>query len=222
MNFFATTHMKAVKAKQRHLDKITPEKWMMEEKFKGIRVWRIQYPDSSIQLLTHGGMDITKNFPHLCLIDQTRPVSSSQLDCELFDPNQEDEIVSGWANRDSIDPSVVEDCVLKVFDILHIENQYLGKLPLLNRKNILKNIALQGPLESVRYQPAFSHDEFYASIVKRGGEGVVYKNIYKEYLEGGRRVDYWLKRKKREILTIALFLDLQKQKKASSPALSER
>lgn len=196
-NHFASVHMKAVRVKELHLNRIDPQNWIMEEKFKGIRVWRIQRPDQSVQLLTHGGEDITNNFPHLCL-EQTVPHLSSQLDCELFDPNQEDEVVSGWANRDFIDPEVVEDCVLKAFDILHLNGVYLGKFPQLERKAILKKLRPFGSIHFVPFQPAFEHEFFYESIVSRGGEGIVLKNINQPYLEGSRRVDYWLKRKKRD------------------------
>ncbi len=194
---FASTHMKAVRAKQLHLDRVNPAKWIAEEKFKGIRVWRNQYSDKTIQIITHGGEDISANFPHL-LQPLTRPVQSCQIDCELFDPNQEDEIVSGWAMRDVIDPSIVEDCVLKAFDLLHLNGNYLGKYPLIERKKLLTSLKPSGPLHIVKFQPAFNHEELYAEIVARGGEGIVLKNIEREYLEGGRRVDYWLKRKKRD------------------------
>ncbi len=193
----AQTHMKAVRVKETQLEKLNLDEWIMEEKFKGIRVWRIQTPEF-VKLISHGGLDISEKFPHL-LDPRLIPFDSlTQLDCELYDPNQEDEVVSGWAFTKSIEPKVTKDCVLKCFDILSLNQMYLGNATQEQRKKLLKMVNPVKPIEIVQSYPAIDHRAYYDYIVGKGGEGVMLKKLSSTYLQGSRRVDYWLKRKKRE------------------------
>jgi len=197
-------HMNAVKVKEKQLIKLDTSQYIMEEKFKGIRCWRIKYPNRSVKLITRGGEDITRNFPHLVDFDWTPSVSSSQLDCELYDPEQEDEVVSGWANRISIDPSHTEGCILKAFGVLNLNGTDLASLPEIERKRILSSLKLRGPIEEVPYHTSEKHREFYEYIISTSnkygklGEGIMLKNIHATYLGGVRQVGRWLKRKKRD------------------------
>lgn len=193
----AEKHMKAVRVKERQLENINPAEWIMEEKFKGIRVWRIQTPEF-VKLISHGGLDISDKFPHLLDRSLIPFEQITQLDCELFDPNQEDEVVSGWAFTKEINPKVTSDCVLKIFDILSWNNLYLGNATQEQRKKILHIIYMNRPLEKVSWYPADKHREYYQHIIDKGGEGIMLKKLTSTYLQGSRRVEYWLKRKRRE------------------------
>lgn len=198
-----TKHQNAVKIKEKQLEKLDLKEWIMEEKFKGIRCWRIKR-GSEVQLITRGLEDISHNFPHLIDIDWTPSLDQSQLDCELYDPAQEDEIVSGWAMRSSIDPEHVEGCILKAFDILDYNGNCLKNVKQLERKKILHSLRLRGAVEEVPYMPALLHRKYYEHIIStpnkygKFGEGIMLKNINSDYREGSRKVTHWFKRKKRD------------------------
>ncbi len=200
---FCTDHQNAVRVKERHLLKITPSEWIMEEKFKGIRVWLIKQGKER-RLITRGHEDITAKFPHLIKIDWLSNLEIAQLDCELYDPEQEDEVVSGWANRKEIEPDHVENCILKVFDVLNLHGHNLAKLQQGERKTLLKKLRLGGALEPVIGMPADEHRSYYEHIITtpnkygKRGEGIMLKKLSSPYIEGARRVNQWLKRKKRD------------------------
>jgi len=197
-----TRHMNAVKAKTLHLDRINPDEWLMEEKFKGIRCW-YKKEDGKVSLITRGLEDVTENFPHLAE-DRFPDISDLQLDCELFDPSQEDEVVSGWAFTKEILPSVTEGCVLKVFDLLHIYDAALQNTMQITRKRILDSLKLSGPLQKVPYFDAKSQQDYYEFVLDKGGEGIMLKNKYTTYVEGARKVSHWLKRKKRDLYDVII------------------
>lgn len=190
-------HMNAVRIKEKQLARLNLSEWIMEEKFKGIRVWRNKTP-KGVTLITRGGENITENFPHLVEIDWTPGFAISQLDCELYDPEQEDEVVSGWANTISIDPDKTANCVLKVFDVLTLHDQDLSKLPQIERKRILSGMRLRGPCQEVPWFPADEHRAYYEHILSRKGEGIMLKRKAAPYVENARRVSLWFKKKKRD------------------------
>lgn len=200
---FIEKHMNAVKVTEKQLEKLNPAEWIMEEKFKGIRCWWIK-SGSTIQMITRGGEDITSKFPHLSGIDWVPQATAIQLDCELYDPEQEDEVVSGWAMRDTIDAENVENCVLKVFDLLNLQGLSLATAKQLDRKKLLASLKLRGPLETTKFQPAENHREYYEYITttknkfNKLGEGIMLKNSNSIYYPGSRKVGSWLKRKKRD------------------------
>lgn len=202
-------HMNAVKITEKQLLKLDLSQWIMEEKFKGIRCWRIKQ-GSEVRLITRGLEDITHNFPHLVDIDWTPKSDVNQIDCELYDPAQEDEIVSGWAMRTSVDPDHVEGCILKAFDILHLDGVDLQELPQLHRKKLLSSLKLRGAIEEVKYLSAYSHREYYEHIITtpnrfgKVGEGIMLKNIHANYMGGSRKVSHWFKRKKRDPFDVVL------------------
>jgi ATP-dependent DNA ligase len=191
--------MNAVKIKERQLDLLNLQDWIMEEKFKGIRVWYIK-EFGHYRLITRGGEDCTAKFPHITEPDWMPQFDSLQLDCELFDPEQEDEIVSGWANTlvENLDPDKVRNCVLHVFDILHFNDVDLQDCTQIVRKKFLHNIDFNGPLKPVEWLEADRHREYYDYILSKGGEGIMLKNKYALYYEGKRTVKAWFKRKKRD------------------------
>jgi ATP-dependent DNA ligase len=166
-------------------------------------LWRIKR-GSEVQLITRGGEDVTENFPHLVELDWTPSSDINQLDCELYDPEQEDEVVSGWANRKEIEPSHVENCILKVFGILNYNGTNLANVTELGRKQILSTLRLRGACEEVKWQPANNHRQYYEYIIStpnkfgKFGEGLMLKHKNAVYVEGARRVGLWLKRKKRD------------------------
>ena len=198
-----TLHQNAVKITEKQLEKLNLSEWIIEEKFKGIRVWLIK-EHGHYRLVTRGLEDVTWNFPHITEGDWLPTFQSVQLDCELYDPSQQDEVVSGWAMTMSIDPDITANCVLKVFDILHLEDQALENTEQWFRKALLDALKLEGPLQKVPYYNAESHRQYYDHILSKGGEGIMYKNRNATYAEGRRQVSRWFKRKRRDSYDVVI------------------
>ena len=84
-----------------------------------------------------------------------------------------------------------------IFDILHLDGYDLTNLPLLKRKEILKQI-LPEDLKSIRFSDHIIGDgeNFYKVAVERGLEGILAKRANSKYKIGKRSKD-WLKIKTR-------------------------
>ncbi len=85
-----------------------------------------------------------------------------------------------------------------VFDILHLNGYDLTNLPLIKRKEILKQI-LPDDLKNIRFSDHIVGDgeNFYKVAVERGLEGILAKRINSKYQLGKRSKD-WLKIKTRK------------------------
>jgi len=84
-----------------------------------------------------------------------------------------------------------------VFDILHLDGYDLTNLPLIKRKEILKQI-LPEDLKNIRFSDHIIGDgeNFYKVAVERGLEGILAKRANSKYQPGKRSKD-WLKIKTR-------------------------
>lgn len=96
--------------------------------------------------------------------------------------------------------------VFYVFDILYLDGKDLTGLTLLERKEILKSILVEG--DHVRYNDHIIEKgiDFYGVAEKKGLEGIIAKKATSKYHEGSRSKD-WLKIKteKRQEAVIAGF-----------------
>jgi bifunctional non-homologous end joining protein LigD len=81
-----------------------------------------------------------------------------------------------------------------VFDILYLKNQSLMKLPLMERKRILKEVINLSEHIVISEDYNYGKRLFYEAL-KRGFEGIMAKQKKSPYLIG-KRSEYWLKIKK--------------------------
>ena len=81
-----------------------------------------------------------------------------------------------------------------VFDLLHLNGYDLVELPLLNRKELLKQVIENSNLKEVAYSPQIKEYgiEFYQTAEDRQLEGIMAKNSQSPY-RAGKRSTEWLK-----------------------------
>jgi bifunctional non-homologous end joining protein LigD len=87
--------------------------------------------------------------------------------------------------------------VYQVFDILHLDGHDLCGLPLIQRKDILREILPKVPGLAFCNHVKESGSAFLDAVVKAGIKGIIAKDAASMYI-AGRRSDRWLKLKAAE------------------------
>lgn len=182
--------------------------WLHEIKFDGYRLGA-RVDDGTVTLLTRAGNDWTASFPEVRDAVAQLPVGRALLDGEvaavLPDGRTSFQALQRWLSGGG-----TASLVYYVFDLLHLDGEDVGRLPLEERKERLEALVQRLPGDSViRYS---SHvvgggRRFFAAVCERGLEGIVSKPRHKPY-EAGRRGG-WTKSKclQRQPMVIGGFTD---------------
>jgi bifunctional non-homologous end joining protein LigD len=177
------------------------ERWLHEIKFDGYRV-QVHLRDAAVKVFTRRGHDWTNRFRKVAADAWHINAGSAIIDGEVVVP----------ATNGTTDFSVLQNelkgrskkIVLVAFDLLYLNGYDLRKLPLVERKALLKEL-ITGT--DVQFSQSFEVDgrEMYQHACKVGLEGVVSKVRDSRY-HSGRSHD-WLKKAcaQRETLPIAGF-----------------
>ena len=177
------------------------ERWLHEIKFDGYRV-QVHLRDAAVKVFTRRGHDWTHRFRKIAADAWHINAGSAIIDGEVVVP----------ATNGTTDFSVLQNelkgrskkIVLVAFDLLYLNGYDLRKLPLVERKALLKEL-ITGT--DVQFSQSFEVDgrEMYQHACKVGLEGVVSKVRDSRY-HSGRSHD-WLKKAcaQRETLPIAGF-----------------
>jgi bifunctional non-homologous end joining protein LigD len=177
------------------------ERWLHEIKFDGYRV-QVHIKDAAVTVFTRRGNDWTKRFKKIA--DDAWHVSagSAIIDGEVVAP----------ATDGTTDFSVLQNelkgrstkIVLVAFDLLYLNGYDLRKLPLIERKALLKKTINE---TEIQFSESFEVDggEMFKHACKTGLEGVVSKVRDSKYASG--RSHDWVKKTcaQRDTLTIAGF-----------------
>jgi bifunctional non-homologous end joining protein LigD len=177
------------------------ERWLHEIKFDGYRV-QVHLRDATVKVFTRRGHDWTHRFRKVAADAWHINAGSAIIDGEVVVP----------ATNGTTDFSVLQNelkgrskkIVLVAFDLLYLNGYDLRKLPLTERKALLKDLVTG---TDVQFSQSFEVDgrEMYQHACKVGLEGVVSKVRDSRY-HSGRSHD-WLKKAcaQRETLPIAGF-----------------
>jgi bifunctional non-homologous end joining protein LigD len=177
------------------------ERWLHEIKFDGYRV-QVHLRDAAVKVFTRRGHDWTHRFRKVAADAWHINAGSAIIDGEVVVP----------ATNGTTDFSVLQNelkgrsnkIVLVAFDLLYLNGYDLRKLPLVERKALLKDLVTG---TDVQFSQSFEVDgrEMYQHACKVGLEGVVSKVRDSRY-HSGRSHD-WLKKAcaQRETLPIAGF-----------------
>jgi bifunctional non-homologous end joining protein LigD len=147
------------------------ERWIHEIKFDGYRV-QVHLKDAAVKIFTRRGHDWTKRFRKIVNDAWQINASSAIIDGEVVVPGE----------NGTTDFSLLQDelkgrstkIVLVAFDLLYLNGYDLRKLPLGERKALLKKLIVD---TDVQFSESFEVDgrEMYAHACKVGLEGVVSK-----------------------------------------------
>jgi bifunctional non-homologous end joining protein LigD len=176
-------------------------RWIHEIKFDGYRV-QVHLRDATVKVFTRRGNDWTKRFRKIAHDAWHVSAGSAIIDGEIVVP----------AADGTTDFSVLQNelkgksnkIVLVAFDLLYLNGYDLRKLPLIQRKAVLKRM-INGT--DLQFSDSFEIDgrDMYVHACKVGLEGVVSKVRDSGYFSG--RGNNWVKATcaQRETLTIAGF-----------------
>jgi bifunctional non-homologous end joining protein LigD len=177
------------------------ERWIHEIKFDGYRV-QVHLINEAVKVFTRRGYDWTNRFRKIADDAWHIAAGSAIIDGEVVIP----------AADGTTDFAVLQNelkgkstrIVLVAFDLLYLNGYDLRKLPLIERKALLKK-TIHGT--NIQFSDSFEIDgaEMFAHACKVGLEGVVSKVRDSNYLSG--RGINWVKKTcaQRETLTIAGF-----------------
>src|SRR5258708_5488736 len=184
------------------IDKVpVGERWVHEIKFDGYRV-QVHLRDAAVKVFTRRGNDWTNRFRKIAADAWHVNAGSAIIDGEVVVP----------AANGTTDFSVLQNelkgrpkkIILVAFDLLYLNGYDLRKLPLIERKALLKKLIAD---TDVQFSESFEVDgrEMYAHACKVGLEGVVSKVRDSRYQSG--RSNDWVKKAcaQRETLPIAGF-----------------
>jgi bifunctional non-homologous end joining protein LigD len=164
------------------------ERWIHEIKFDGYRV-QVHLKDAAVKVFTRRGNDWTNRFRKIASDAWHINAGSAIIDGEVVVP----------AEDGTTDFSVLQNelkggskrIVMVAFDLLYLNGYDLLKLPLFERKALLKKIVFETDIQS---SESFEIDgrEMYKHACKTGLEGVVSKVRDSRYVSG--RVNDWVKK----------------------------
>jgi len=177
--------------------------WLFEIKWDGVRAlaW---LQDGRVTLRSRTGQDITAQYPELHLLPQRLQAKQAILDGEIvileasgrsdFERMQERMHV----RRPTAGLQQKAPVTYYVFDLLHCDGYDLRRVPLAERKRLLRGLLLAD--DSIRYSDHHAEQgmELFELAAHRGLEGIVGKHARSLYASG--RSPYWLKLKVRREL----------------------
>jgi bifunctional non-homologous end joining protein LigD len=168
--------------------------WLHEIKLDGYRIG-CRIHAGAIRLFTRSGLDWTTTFPEIQAGVARLPVSSAFLDGEVavVDP---DGRTSFGALQDALSGGPRQGLTYFVFDLLHLDSEDVGALPIEERKQRLRALFDRAEADSrVRYIDHVVGDgpAVFAAAVALGLEGIVSKRMGQPYRAG--RAPGWVKTK---------------------------
>ena len=176
----------------------TGDRWIHEVKFDGYRV-QLHVANEGVQVFTRNGHDWTDRFKKVANDAFLISASSAILDGEIVVPSAD-----GTTDFSVLQKGTSTRIVLVAFDLMYLNGHDLRKLPLVERKALLKKLVAK---TDIQFSESFETDgrEIYAHACKVGLEGVVSKVADSRYSSG--RGNNWVKKTcaQRETLTIAGF-----------------
>jgi len=171
--------------------------WLFEVKLDGYRM-RAACQNGEPILYSRKGLDYTESFPEIARAVKAIPFEGVILDGELVVTNASGhpsfnmlQARAKLGAREAKRAAIESPATLYVFDLLAFAGYDLRKLPLIKRKEILRQVLPQtGPL---RYSEHFEKngEALYEQVMKLGLEGVMAKKADSPYRNG--RSGDWLK-----------------------------
>lgn len=166
--------------------------WIQEVKFDGYRI-QAHVKDGIAKLFTRNGLDWSNKFPLLLRGIEELGVTSGVFDGEIVALDEEGR--SHFQGLQGVIKSK-DDSGLKyfAFDLLYLEGRDLRELPLLERKNFLKEVLKKAP-PGIQYSEHFeeSAKDFFSVSCQHELEGIISKLADSPYRSG--RGESWVKTK---------------------------
>jgi bifunctional non-homologous end joining protein LigD len=181
--------------------------WVYELKFDGYRiVTRVE--DDDVRLFTRNGNNWTGKMKSLAEEIRGLGLGSAWLDGEVVVMN-DNGVPEFQLLQNAFDSSRTKDIVYFVFDLPHFGGYDLTRVPLVERRALLKQILEKNASPRIRFSESFDVDpkELLDNACKRGLEGLIGKRADAPY--ASTRSSSWVKLKctRRQEFVIAGFTD---------------
>ncbi len=172
--------------------------WIFEVKWDGIRALA-EVQDGKCRLFSRTGRDITAHYPELAGLPERVRARDALIDGEIVVLDEKGrssfERLQSRMNVARISPAVMESTpvVYYAFDILYCDGMDLRGAPLIERKQLLREVLdAQAPF---RYSDHVMEKgrELFELAARQGAEGVVGKHVHSAYSSG--RSSSWVKLK---------------------------
>ena len=180
------------------LNPFSNKDWIFEIKWDGFRA--IAYVNEELSLRSRNDKELKYNFSELEELKQL--ARNVVLDGEIVVMKEGKTDFQALLERgNAISQAEIEaqarrsPAVYVVFDILEKDGESLVKLPLLERKKILKNAVKEGPHVLLSDFVEEKGEAYYTIALEKGLEGIIAKKKNSSY-EPGVRSSNWLKIKK--------------------------
>jgi bifunctional non-homologous end joining protein LigD len=181
--------------------------WLCEIKLDGYRVM-CRIDRGKVSLITRGGHDWTARMKSLAAAIEAMGVGSAWLDGEILVMNDAG-IPDFNALQNAFDASRTEQILCYLFDVPFFEGYDLRKVPLQDRRRLLRQLVEQRGSERVRFSEDFPGDvaSVLDNVCRLQLEGVIAKRRDAPYVS--RRTETWLKLKcgQRQEFVIGGFVD---------------
>jgi bifunctional non-homologous end joining protein LigD len=168
------------------------ETWLHEVKFDGYRVICV-LRGGKVRLWTRNGLDWTERFSSFLEPLSSLPVKNAIFDGEVVVLNAEG--ISDFQALQNVLKGVERGrLVYYLFDVVHYQGYDLSKVPLIERKTLLKNI-LHSPGEQslIRYSDHIVGEghRVFQHACRFALEGIISKRVDSSYVQ--KRSDSWVK-----------------------------
>jgi len=169
--------------------------WIWEPKVDGWRVQVIKYEDERCEIWgrrLERNPNWTPRLPYLVEMARKILPAGTLLDAELCHPEGRRFIPSLFTERGARSAQVF------VFDVVFLNGEFLGDLPLEKRKEALLSLKLSAPFFYLEYKPLVDLASHLREAVERGQEGIVLKELNSLYIVGREApiaTEYWRKLK---------------------------
>ena len=166
--------------------------WLVEPKIDGWRLQIIKYKDGHVEFWgrrLEKKPNWTESLKYLNRSLKFLP-EGTLLDCELYSDKGRRGIPSVIKRTNKASPLIF------VFDVVYYKNKYIGKLPLKERKMILKTFRWKEPFFLLEHKRLKNLEESLKEASEKEFEGVVIKEVNSPYLiskDGPIATHYWRK-----------------------------
>jgi bifunctional non-homologous end joining protein LigD len=159
--------------------------WLHEIKFDGYRL-HARLDNGAVRLLTRTGLDWTHKYPAIAAAVSSLRAKQAYLDGELCGVRP-DGTTSFSAIQNASDTGKSDALVFFLFDLLYLDGETVGSVPLIDRKARLQELlaTVRPPLQYSDHQVGHGR-EFYCKACELSLEGIVSKRADAPYAPGNR------------------------------------
>jgi ATP-dependent DNA ligase len=155
--------------------------WIYEPKIDGWRLQIIRYENGEVELWgrrLEKSPNWTEKLSYIAKRVGNFLPRGSLLDAELYSVGGRRWIPSLFARKPQKRP------IIYIFDVIFFEGEFVGNLPLRERRKIIEGLKLKKPFHILKSQPLVDIKEHFEKVRKEGHEGLVIKALDSKYQVG--------------------------------------